>query len=122
MKRLKNKHEVICASNSVEAVSVLKSRSIDLVITEVDIGEVDGWRLSRFIRTGILAISQDAPILLVTENHSERIAETTARMFDINQVISFQELPLINSVITILRCCPTFNTALYFIYCIYAHY
>ena len=92
-------HNVITAHNSVDAVSILKSQQIDLVITEVDIGEVDGWRLSRLIRSGILASQADLPILLVTENHCERIAETTARMFDIDQVISFQELNYINEVL-----------------------
>ncbi len=90
---------VIAVHNSVEAVAVLRAQQIDLVITEVDIGDVDGWRLSRLIRSGILASRQDLPILLITENHSERIAETTARMFDIDQVISFQELEYIDEVI-----------------------
>ncbi|WDE01166.1 EAL domain-containing protein [Thalassomonas actiniarum] len=92
-------HEVILASDSVEAVNFLRSHQADLVLTEVDIGDVDGWRLSRLIRSGILASSKDLPILLVTENHCERIAETTARMFDINKVISYQELDLVVDVV-----------------------
>ncbi|KMT63723.1 hypothetical protein XM47_18240 [Catenovulum maritimum] len=92
-------HTVISAPDSVEGISILKSRHVDFVVTEVEIGDVDGWRLSRFIRTGILATDANVPILLITENHCERIAETTARMFDINRVISFQELPLISSVL-----------------------
>jgi len=93
-------HKVISTCSSEDGISVLKSRCVDFVITEVEIGNVDGWRLSRFIRTGILSTDANVPILLVTENHCGRLAETTARMFDINKVISFQELNLLESVIT----------------------
>lgn len=97
---LKNQSSLIVeATNSQEAVNYLRNQAFDLVITEVDIGDVDGWRLSRLIRSGILVSSSELPILLVTENHSERIAETTARMFDINRVISYQELELVNDVV-----------------------
>ena len=92
-------HEVILVADSVQAVNFLRSHQADLVLTEVEIGDVDGWRLSRLIRSGILASSKDLPILLVTENHCERIAETTARMFDINKVISYQELDLVVDVV-----------------------
>ena len=90
---------LIESSNSKEAVHYLSSQSFDLVITEVNIGEVDGWRLARLIRSDILTSSADLPILIVTENHSERIAETTARMFDINRVISYQELGFVSHVV-----------------------
>ncbi len=92
-------HQIRYAYNSNEAVVVLKSYQVDLVITEVDIGKVDGWRLARLIRSGILASSDELPILLITENHCERIAETTAKIFDINRVISYQELALVNDVV-----------------------
>ncbi|WP_440876602.1 EAL domain-containing protein [Thalassotalea sp. PLHSN55] len=92
-------HTVVAANNSIEAVAVLKTQHVDLVITEVDIGDVDGWRLSRLIRSGVLPANQDLPIILLTESYSERIAQTTAKMFDIDQVISFQEIQHINNVI-----------------------
>jgi len=89
---------VIQASNSTEAVVVLRARQVDIVVTEISIGDVDGWRLARFIRTGILATNANLPIVLITENYSERIAETTARMFDITRVISYSELDLLAEV------------------------
>lgn len=91
--------DVIQASSSVDAIALLRSKKVSLVITEVDIGKIDGWRLSRLIRNGILAPSEDTPILLVTENYSERIAETTARMFDIDRIIAYQELDIIADVV-----------------------
>ncbi|MDO6446523.1 EAL domain-containing protein [Colwellia sp. 1_MG-2023] len=92
-------HTIIQTSNSADAITLLRTKKVDLVITEVDIGKIDGWRLSRLIRTGILAASEDIPILLITENYSERIAETTARMFDIDRVIAYQELDIIQDVV-----------------------
>lgn len=91
--------KVIQCDTSRKAIDILRSHNIDLVITEVNIGDIDGWKLSRFIRTGILASSENLPILLITENHSERIAETTAHLFDINKVISFQELNILADVV-----------------------
>jgi len=87
------------AKNSIEAVSMLRSHKIDVVITEVSIGQVDGWKLTRLIRSGILSDNSDIPIILITENHSERIAETTAKTFDINKVISFQEITSLTQII-----------------------
>ena len=93
-----SKISVLQASNSIKAVDILRTSQVDLVITEVDIGTVDGWRLARFIRTGILTSHENLPIILVADNYSERIAETTARMFDITRVISYSELDFIVEV------------------------
>lgn len=92
-------YQVVTAVNSEQAVTYLRTHNVDIVLTEVNIGKVDGWRLSRLIRSGILAVSDNLPIILLTENHCERLAETTARMFDINRVISYQELKHTTTVI-----------------------
>lgn len=94
-----DEYQVFSVANSIDAVAYLRANHVDLVLTEVDIGEVDGWRLSRLIRSGILTSDANLPIILITENHCERIAETTARMFDINRVISYQELELTAEII-----------------------
>lgn len=92
-------YQVVITSSSEEAISLLKVNTVDLIITEVNIGHIDGWRLSRLIRTGILACSDSVPIILVTESYCEHIAESTARMFDINRVISFPELDTLPSIV-----------------------
>lgn len=90
---------VLHAKNSIEAVSIIRSNKVDVVVTEVSIGQVDGWKLTRLIRSGILTDNSTIPIILITENHSERIAETTAKTFDINRVISFQEIYSLSKVL-----------------------
>lgn len=91
-------NEVVAVSNSQEAIAHLKKHQFDLIITEVNVGQIDGWRLSRLVRTGILASSASLPIILITENYCERIAESTARMFDINRVVSYQETDLLHNI------------------------
>jgi diguanylate cyclase (GGDEF)-like protein/PAS domain S-box-containing protein len=92
-------HQVVATADSVQAVAVLKKQTIDAIVTEVDIGKVDGWRLARLIRSGVLVNNAALPVILITENHCERLAETTARIFDVNRVIAYQELNLINKII-----------------------
>lgn len=87
-----NEFNVFWASDSAAAVNLLKTSALDLVITDIDIGQLDGWRLSRLIRTGIFPSESDLPIILLTETHCERIAETTANIFDINQVVPYDDI------------------------------
>lgn len=94
-----NGHDVILASESKQAVSIFQTKHLDMVFTEVDTGDLDGWRFSRLVRSGVFKSDPNVPIILLTENHCERIAETTARNFDINRVISYQELDIIPDVV-----------------------
>ena len=96
-------HIVVEAANSNEAIDHLRTDHVELVITEVKIGQIDGWRLSRLIRSGVFTSAHTLPILLVTESYCERIAETTARMFGINKVISFDDLDTIPRAVSDLR-------------------
>lgn len=95
----KDEIHLLHAKDSIEAVSIIRSNKVHVVITEVSIGQVDGWKLTRLIRSGILCDNSNIPIILITENHSERIAETTAKTFDINRVISFQEINLLSHIL-----------------------
>lgn len=95
----KDEIHLLHAKDSIEAVSIIRSNKVNIVITEVSIGQVDGWKLTRLIRSGILSDNSNIPIILITENHSERIAETTAKTFDINRVISFQEINLLSHIL-----------------------
>lgn len=88
----KDIYNVYWANDSAAAVNILKTTALEIVITDIDIGQLDGWRLSRLIRSGIFPSESTLPIILLTETHCERIAETTANIFDINQVVPYNEL------------------------------
>jgi len=57
-------HEVIEAANGLDAFNQLKSRGIDLVITDVHMPQMDGIELTRRLRS--LAHHKSTPILLLT--------------------------------------------------------
>lgn len=84
---------LIEARNGAEAVHKLREEPIELVITDVHMPQLDGWRLARMVRSGLFACPATTPIIVASATFSERIAETTAREFEINRFFS---LPLEN--------------------------
>jgi len=84
---------LIEARNGAEAVHKLREESIELVITDVHMPQLDGWRLARMVRSGLFACPATTPIIVASATFSERIAETTAREFEVNRFFS---LPLKN--------------------------
>ncbi len=79
------------ADSGRSAVAVLRQRKIDLLITDVEIPPLDGWRLGRMVRSGIFRCASSIPLIMVASTWCERIAETTAREFGINAVIPFEK-------------------------------
>ena len=79
-----------CA-DSQSALGVLKSQSVDLIITGLDVGQIDGWRFARMIRSGLLETPKNTPIVLIPPIYCERIAETTARSYSIDAVLPFEK-------------------------------
>ncbi len=79
------------ADNGRSAVTVLRQQPIDLLITDVDIPPLDGWKLGRMVRSGIFRCASSIPLIVVAGTWCERIAETTAREFGINAVIPFEK-------------------------------
>lgn len=57
-------HEVIQAADGMDAFNQLKSRGVDLVITDVHMPRMDGIELTRQLRT--LDLHRSTPILLLT--------------------------------------------------------
>lgn len=57
-------HEVIQAADGQEALSQLKMRGVDLVITDVHMPQMDGIELTRQLRK--LDLHKSTPILLLT--------------------------------------------------------
>ncbi len=97
-------YKVIEAESGAAAIRILQSVAIKLVVMDIAIGDFDGWRLARIIRSGIYRCKNSVPIILMTKSWCERITRITAREFGINHLLSFedlQQLPrLVNDCLT----------------------
>src|SRR3569832_1669837 len=71
---------LIEARNGAEAVHKLREESIELVITDVHMPQLDGWRLARMVRSGLFACPATTPNIDASATFSARLAETTATM------------------------------------------
>jgi diguanylate cyclase (GGDEF)-like protein/PAS domain S-box-containing protein len=88
--------KIIVANKVDTALDIIKTQPIDAIISDIDIEPLDGWRLARLVRSGILMQNTEIPIILVAATYCERLAETTARFYDVNYVISsddYEKLP-----------------------------
>ncbi len=74
------------------AIQFLRRQSIQLLISEIDLDEFDGWRLSRLVRSGVLACPADLPVFLVSSIWCERIAEVTGREYRIDQLVALEQI------------------------------
>ncbi len=94
-----NVFELIEVKNSSSALELLKLNTVDIIITGINIGKIDGWRFSRMIRSGLLKTPKNTPILLNTPTHFERIAATTARTYGIDTVLTEQQMPQLPQIL-----------------------
>ncbi|MBI3773236.1 MAG: EAL domain-containing protein [Gammaproteobacteria bacterium] len=85
--------------DSVSALKALSSPSISAVICDVELGELDGWRFARLIRSGALAVNANLPIIMVSRSHSARIANATAKTFQINHYVAFDQLHTLPDIV-----------------------
>jgi diguanylate cyclase (GGDEF)-like protein/PAS domain S-box-containing protein len=82
-----------------KALRYLRNQPVDLVIVDVDIPDLDGWRFSRLIRCGILHCRADLPIVITASTWCERIAEVTAREYGINYLLPLNHLEKLPNII-----------------------
>jgi|GEM_PF-835509 len=95
------------AENGSQAVDLLQTNKIDLVITDIPLGNLDGWRLTRLIRSGILKTPAATPVVVVSTIYSERIAEITAKEHGINHFCTYHELEQIPDIVHTLITHPS---------------
>lgn len=93
--------QITTANNAKQAVEILKTMNISFVVSNINLDNFDGWRLARLVRSGVLKCASDIPFVIVANTWCDHIANTTAREFGINKLISYEqrnELPeIINS-------------------------
>lgn len=102
IRRVLQEHDlsrVTAVNDARNALKVLRSQPIDVLICDLDLGELDGWRLSRLVRSGALRCKSTIPIIVTTSTWCERIAEVTAREHGINALISIDELEAVARVV-----------------------
>ncbi|ACE83357.1 putative signal transduction protein [Cellvibrio japonicus Ueda107] len=86
-------------STAANALALLRHESVDLLIVDVDTQDLDGWRLSRLVRSGILKCPSNLPIIIVARTWCERIAEVTAREYGINRLVPLEHLDMLPKVV-----------------------
>lgn len=82
---------ILIASSTRSAIDILKTESIDYVISNINLDNFDGWRLARMVRSGVLKCAADIPFVVVANTWCEHLASATAREFGINRLIAFSE-------------------------------
>lgn len=80
------------AQSAKAALSFIRKQHVDMVVTTLDLGDLDGWRLSRLIRCGALNCPATLPILVLTEVWCQRVSEVTAREYGINRLLPLSQL------------------------------
>lgn len=70
-------HEVLQAADGAEALKLLKSRSVDLVISDINMPNMDGITLTRQLR-GLPQFRSTPIILLTTESDPAKKADGRA--------------------------------------------
>lgn len=94
-----------------KALRILRQQIFDVLIVDADTADLDGWRLSRLVRSGILRCRADLPIIIIASTWCERIAEVTAREYGINQLLPIDHLQLLPAAVTRLAHSQQTNTA-----------
>ena len=87
-----NLNNLLSVDSAQKALRILRQQTIDVMIVDVDTADLDGWRLSRLVRSGILHCRADMPIIIIARTWCERIAEVTAREYGINQLLPLEHL------------------------------
>lgn len=94
-----SKYQVIEAPTGTIAASLLKSHDIRCVVSDIYVDGIDGWRLARMVRSGVFSCHELIPFIIVSTTLCERIAETTAREFDIDHLIPFEKFHLLRELL-----------------------
>ncbi|XOV77734.1 MAG: EAL domain-containing protein [Aestuariibacter sp.] len=98
--KLKNQFRTIeHASDSGSAISKLKIKPFECIVSDTEIGDIDAWRLVRMLRANLFVTDADAPFILISDTYCEHIAQTTAAAFAIDQVVAQDHLDELPSVV-----------------------
>lgn len=91
--------EIDAVPDSTYAIEKLKKNNYHFIISDIAIGQVDGWCLTSLIRSDIYKCDKKIPIVLMTDTHCERIAEATAKSFGINAILTKGDTKRVNEIL-----------------------
>lgn len=92
-------YQVLSTDNVRQAINILKNEPIAFIVSNINLGKFDGWRLARMVRSGVLKCPADTPFVIVANTWCEHLANTTAREFGINRLIAFSDNDQLISII-----------------------
>ncbi|WP_196138322.1 GGDEF domain-containing response regulator [Aliikangiella sp. G2MR2-5] len=96
-------YQILTATTAQKAVDWLKSEQINLIISNIKLPDLDGWRLARLVRSGVLRCEATTPFIIVANTWCEHIANTTAREFDINALTAYDQRNELPQLITLVE-------------------
>jgi len=92
-------HSLNFTETARDALLFIRQHQVDILLGDIDTPDIDGWRLSRLVRSGILECSDETPIIMITSTWCERIAEVTAREYGVNELLPREQLARIPQII-----------------------
>lgn len=100
-------YDVIEAQSGTVAAGLLKTQDIRCVVSDIYIDGLDGWRLARMVRSGVFSCCEHTPFIIVASIWCKRIAETTAREFDVDYLIPYSHYEELELLLTEAPCSPS---------------
>lgn len=87
---LSGDYHIVEALHGNDAIDKLQCHCFNAIITDIDLEQIDAWRLTRLVRSNILNSPENTPIIIVSTTFSERIAETTTKEIEANAFLPFE--------------------------------
>lgn len=102
-----NRHgfpNVLTAKDGKKALEILKDSSVDLVVSDINMPDIDGFQLCRILRSGEFCHNEDIPIILISATYRDIDAEQIANYVGANAYIQapYDEHRLIEMVLSLL--------------------
>ncbi|MEM8498189.1 MAG: EAL domain-containing protein [Pseudomonadota bacterium] len=83
--------KIVESAGDHHCINLLNEYAFDVVVVNVDLGDLDAWRLTRLIRSGVVSTQMNTPVFIVSETFSEQIALATAKEFEVNAFIPLDQ-------------------------------
>lgn len=91
------------AHSGSAALRLLRETAVKLIVSDLELADLDGWRLVRLIRSGAISAPSDMPVVVVARSWSERIVESMAREYGVDAVLAFDDLAGLPALVQDLR-------------------